>query len=52
MSRSYKKSANKGAVVTLAVVSTLVVIALGITITGLCMGHTSPIKFVLSWFGK
>ena len=52
MSRSYKNNANKSAIITLAVVSTIVVVALGITITGLCMGHTSPIKFVLSWFGK
>lgn len=52
MSRFYKKNASKGSVAVLSVVSAVVVIAVAVTITGLCMGHTNPLKFVLSWFGK
>ena len=46
------KGLTKGQKWTLGIVTTLVVAVVGITVTGLCMGHTSPIKFVLSWFGK
>lgn len=51
MSRGYKKG-NTALSTTIAILSVVVVVAVGITITGLCLGHTNPINFVLSWFGK
>ena len=50
MSRRYKK--NTGTSTIVAILSALVVVVVGVTITGLCLGHTNPINFVLSWFGK
>ena len=48
----YRNKTNKGLVTIVAILSAVVVVAVGITITGLCLGHTNPINFVLSWFGK
>ena len=50
--RGYVNGLAKRQKVILGVVCTLVVGVVAITVTGLCLGHTSPLKFVLSWFGK
>ena len=52
MRRGYVNGLAKRQKVILGVVCTLVVGVVAITVTGLCLGHTSPLKFVLSWFGK
>ena len=37
---------------TIGIVATLIIAVVGITVTGLCLGHTNPVEFVKSWFVK
>jgi len=52
MSRRYVQPMSKGAKWALGITVGLVVAVVALTVTGLCLGHTSPIEFVKSWFVK
>lgn len=52
MGRYIRNGLTTGQKWTIGIVTTLVVIVVGVTVTGLCLGHTNPIEFIKTWFKK